>query len=44
MELAFPVLERRLGDDDEMGAFDALLKLEVPEEGDGLKSLAETLD
>lgn len=42
-ELSLPIIERRLGDDDEMRARDAAMYLEVAKEGDGLERLAEAL-
>lgn len=43
LKLARPVLKRTLGHNHEMGTMDALVKLEVAEEGDGLQRLAESL-
>lgn len=44
LELASPVVQSALRDDDEMRAMDAAVELEVAEEGDRLESLAESLD
>lgn len=43
LKLASPVVEGRLGDDDEVRAVDAAVELEVPKESDGLESLSESL-
>lgn len=43
MKLSLPVLERRLGYDDEMWARDAEMEFEVAKERNRLQRLAETL-
>ena len=43
IHLSRPVLQCRLGHNDQMRARDALVELEVAEEGDGLERLAEAL-
>lgn len=43
LELVDPVVQRGLGDDNHVGAVDASVLMQVPQQGDGLQSLAQSL-
>lgn len=43
LELIDPVVQGGLGDDDHVGAVDAPVLMQIPQQGDGLQSLAQSL-